>query len=60
VKEVADIIIDHGTSKYANPGGVSSSIIDFRNFTVVRYGCCFDQLESIFRDRFSIELRSAA
>jgi tRNA A37 threonylcarbamoyladenosine synthetase subunit TsaC/SUA5/YrdC len=60
LKEVADIIIDHGTSKYANPQGVSSSIIDFRDFTVVRYGCCFHQLESIFRDRFSIELRPAA
>ena len=60
LKEVADIIIDHGTSKYANPEGVSSSIIDFRDFTVVRYGCCFNQLDSIFRDRFSIELRPAS
>ena len=59
LKEVADIIIDHGTSKYANPEGVSSSIIDFRDFTVVRYGCCFDQLKSIFRDRFSIDLQPA-
>jgi tRNA A37 threonylcarbamoyladenosine synthetase subunit TsaC/SUA5/YrdC len=57
--QVADIVIDHGTSKYANPEGVSSSIIDFRDFTVVRYGCCFDQLEKIFRERFSIELRPA-
>lgn len=55
--EVADIVIDHGTSKYANPEGVSSSIIDFRDFSVVRYGCCFDQLEKIFRERFSIELK---
>lgn len=59
LKAVADIIIDHGTSKYANPEGVSSSIIDFRDFTVIRYGCCFEQLNSIFRDKFSIELRPA-
>ncbi len=59
LKAVADIVIDHGTSKYANPEGVSSSIIDFRDFTVVRYGCCFDQLERIFKERFSIELRPA-
>ncbi len=55
--DVADIVIDHGTSKYANPEGVSSSIIDFRDFTVVRYGCCFDRIEEIFKERFSIQLR---
>jgi len=53
----ADIVIDHGTAKYANQEGVSSSIIDFRDFTVVRYGCCFDRIEEIFKKRFSIQLR---
>ena len=57
LKEVADMIIDHGTSKYANPEGVSSSIIDFRDFSVVRYGCCFDKLKNIFKEQFSINLR---
>jgi len=55
--DVADIVIDHGTAKYANREGVSSSIIDFRDFTVVRYGCCFDRIEEIFKERFSIQLR---
>ena len=55
----ADIVIDHGTAKYANKEGVSSSIIDFRDFTVVRYGCCFDRIEEILKERFSIQLRSA-
>ena len=55
--DVADIVIDQGTAKYANREGVSSSIIDFRNFTVVRYGCCFDRIEEIFKERFSIQLR---
>ena len=55
--DMADIVIDHGTAKYANPEGVSSSIIDFRDFTVLRYGCCFDQIEEIFKERFSIQLR---
>ena len=58
LKEVADIVIDHGTSKYANPEGVSSSIIDFRDFSVVRYGCCFDKLKNIFVEQFSIDLHS--
>lgn len=57
--EVADIVVDHGSSKYANPEGVSSSIIDFRDFTVVRYGVCFDQLDKIFKEQFSIELKPA-
>ena len=55
--DVADIVIDHGTAKYANREGVSSTIIDFRDFTVVRYGCCFDRIEEIFKERFSIQLR---
>ena len=57
--EVADIVIDHGKSKYANVGGVSSTIIDFCDFSVIRYGCCYARLEKIFRDRFAIELRPA-
>ena len=57
--EVADIVIDHGKSKYANVEGVSSTIIDFCDFNVIRYGCCYDRLEKIFRDRFAIELRPA-
>ena len=57
--EVADIIIDHGKSKYANAEGMSSTIIDFCDFKVIRYGCCYERLEEIFQDRFGIELRSA-
>ena len=40
----ADIVIDHGTARYADQEGVSSSIIDFRDATVVWYGCCFDRI----------------
>ena len=57
--EIADIVIDHGTSKYANVEGVSSTIIDFSDFNVIRHGCCYNLLEEIFRDRFAIELRPA-
>ena len=57
--EVADIVIDHGKSKYANAKGVSSTIIDFYDFTVIRYGCCYDRLKKIFGDRFAIELQPA-
>ena len=55
--EIADVVIDHGTSKYVNPEEVSSTIINFVNFTVIRYGCCYSQMEKIFRDQFSIDLK---
>ena len=58
--EAADIVIDHGTSKYANPEGISSTIIDFRDFTVIRHGCCYPELKQIFHDRFAIELKLAS
>ncbi len=59
LKAVADITIDHGESKYANPEGVSSTIIDFRDFSVVRQGVCYDRLSAIFQEEFGIELRPA-
>lgn len=57
VRAAADIVIDHGTSKYANDEGLSSTIIDFRDFSVVRRGCCFDAIAGVLRDRFDIALQ---
>lgn len=56
VRSAAALAIDHGTSKYANPEGRSSTIIDFRNFSVVRQGVCFDQIRDIFQRDFGIAL----
>lgn len=56
IRAIADIEIDHGRCKYANEEGVSSTIVDFRDFSVVRRGCCFEALSGVFRDRFDIEL----
>jgi tRNA A37 threonylcarbamoyladenosine synthetase subunit TsaC/SUA5/YrdC len=58
VRAAAAVAIDHGTSKYANPEGRSSSIIDFRTFSVVRQGVCFDQIRAIFEQEFGIELKT--
>lgn len=58
IRHIADISIDHGTSKYANDLGRSSSIIDFRDFSVIRVGVIFDQLEKIFREEFGITLKA--
>ncbi len=57
LRAAAAIEIDGGTAKYANPDGRSSTIIDFRDFRLIRRGVCCDRLETIFRDRFGIVLR---
>lgn len=57
VRRVATIEVDFGLSKYANDEGRSSTIIDFRDFTVIRVGVCFDRLEAAFKARFGIELK---
>lgn len=57
VRAAADIHFDYGRSKYANPDGRSSTIIDFRDFSVVRVGVCFDRLQQAFKSRFNIDLK---
>jgi tRNA A37 threonylcarbamoyladenosine synthetase subunit TsaC/SUA5/YrdC len=56
VSRAADVALDHGRSRYGNPQGWSSTIVDFRDFSVVRVGVCFDQLQQAFRT-FGVELR---
>lgn len=57
VRKAADIAFDYGLSKYVNPEGRSSTIVDFRDFTVVRKGVCFEQLSRAFMTRFKVEIR---
>jgi tRNA A37 threonylcarbamoyladenosine synthetase subunit TsaC/SUA5/YrdC len=56
VRAVADIEIDYGLCRYANPRGVSSTIIDLKTFHVHRYGACFDQIADILARGFGITL----
>jgi len=56
----ADIVIDYGLSRYHNPQGRSSTMIDFRDFSVVREGVCFAQIQDVMRDEFDVELRAKA
>ena len=51
-----NIVIDGGKSKYANPEGRSSTIIDFGDFTTIRIGVCYDQLCEIFL-KFNVDLK---
>lgn len=57
VRGAADVAFDYGTSKYANDEGRSSTIIDFRDFSVVRVGVCYPRLKAAFHDRFGVELK---
>ena len=57
VRNAADICFDYGQSKYANKHGRSSTIIDFRNFAVVREGVIFADVCSAFA-RHGIVLQS--
>jgi tRNA A37 threonylcarbamoyladenosine synthetase subunit TsaC/SUA5/YrdC len=55
--DAADVVIDYGTSRHANPDGRSSTMIDFRDFSIVREGVCFAQIRDVLRERFDVELR---
>ena len=57
VREAADISFDYGLSQYANHQGRSSTIIDFRDFSVIRVGVQFDRLRQAFKDRFNVNLQ---
>lgn len=56
VLDAVDIVIDHGRCRDANDQGLSSTIIDFRDFSVVRAGCRFDELTAFLKDRFDVAL----
>lgn len=46
VLAAADLAFDYGQSRYATPDGLASSIIDFRDFSVVRVGHRFDEVKA--------------
>jgi len=57
IRAAAAIHFDYGRSKYAHPDGLSSTIIDFSNFSVIRVGHCFARLTQAFDNRFGIALK---
>lgn len=58
VLDAVDIVIDHGRCRDANDQGLSSTIIDFRDFSVVRVGCHFDKLSAFVEERFGVTLKA--
>lgn len=59
IRAMADIEIDYGPVLW-NAYGKSSTIIDFRDYTVVRVGIAYEQIEHILRKHFSIALTQPA
>ncbi len=57
VREAASVYFDYGTSRYANPQGHSSTIIDFRDFSVIRVGVVFDRVAAAFHRHGKVELK---
>ena len=58
VLEAVDIVIDHGLCRDANDDGMSSTIIDFRDFSFFLRGCRFDEISAYARDAHGIVLTS--
>ena len=55
VCDAADIIIDYGLMRWSNYGK-SSTMINVFDFSVVRYGSCFDLISDVLKRHFKISL----
>jgi hypothetical protein len=58
IRDAAAIHFDYGQSKYAHKDGLSSTIIDFTDFSVIRVGHCFERLKNAFATRFGVTLKT--
>lgn len=51
----ADIVINYGKMKYSTPR-TSSSMFDFKNLRLIRYGACYDVIQDALRRYYDIQL----
>lgn len=56
LKSGCDIVLDYGTSQYANAHAIGSTIIELPGWKVLRWGGCFEQQAEIIRREFGVEL----
>ena len=54
LKNGCDIVLDYGTSPYANDHGIGSTIIELPSWKVLRFGGCFEQQAAIVKERFGV------
>lgn len=55
----ADMVFDYGLMRWA-AYGLSSTMLDLRDFSVVRKGACFDLISDLVQRHFGIPLRQTA
>lgn len=55
---VADVVFDYGLMRWC-AYGKSSTMIDFRDYRVVRTGACFDLISDLVQRHFGITLRES-
>lgn len=55
VRSVADVVVDYGLMRWACYGA-SSTMLDLRDWRVVRKGACFDLIEDLLERHFGIRL----
>ncbi len=55
VLAVADVVIDYGLMRWARYG-TSSTMLDLRDFSVVRKGACFDLIQDLLARHFGIHI----
>jgi len=58
VRAVAAVSYDYGLSLYETPLGLSSTIIDLRDFSVVRMGHRYEEIAAALLRRFGITLKN--
>ena len=56
VRDGVDLAVDTGPTKYSNPDGFGSSIIDLDTMRPFRIGICFREICDIAADHFDIEI----
>lgn len=55
IRAIADVIVDYGLMKY-HPWRASSTILNLATLEVVRFGSCYENLQSILRRHFKTDL----
>ena len=56
IRAVADVVFDYGLMRWA-AYGQSSTMLDLRDYSVVRKGACFDQIADLMQRHFGITPR---
>lgn len=56
LREGPDLVLGYGTSRYINPMGMGSTIIELPTWKVMRWGGCFEQQAKIVEKTFGVTL----